>query len=117
VQNNCGPADGLALQFYFTQKRAERGQYDEPYIVISINENLPKSAPQDYPIKLERSAVVASRCLKPGQCEAATSGNIHLERYAQGKGASGDYELHFRDGSVEKGRFDATWFHMKFLCG
>lgn len=117
VQNNCEPTDGLVLQFYFTEQQAENGKYDEPYIVISINENLPKSAPQDYSIKPNSIATSASRCMKPGQSEATASGNLHLAKFIEGKGASGEYELHFRDGSVERGRFDATWFRMKFLCG
>jgi hypothetical protein len=117
VQEDCGPADGLALNFYFTQKRSESGKYKEPFLDISINENLPKSAPQDYSIRSGSGAVLASRCLTPGQCVGATSGTLHLTKLDGRKVVSGEYKLHFKDGTVEKGSFDATWCFVSFLCG
>src|SRR5260370_7994451 len=78
VQSACGPTDGPAVEFYFTSKQSQFGKYEEPFIMISINENLPSSTPRDYSIKSGQYAVPASRCLKPGQCDAATSGTFHL---------------------------------------
>ena len=49
--NAAGSDGGLALHFYFTQKKSEAGKYEEPFLDISINENLPKSAPRDYSIR------------------------------------------------------------------
>jgi len=115
VQNDCGPADGPALTFRFTLKESKCGNYEEPFMVISIIENLPTFAPQDYPIR-SGSMVLARRCLRPGQCEAVTSGILHLAKFSKGKIASGEYELHFRDGSIEKGSFDAVWCVMTLIC-
>ena len=84
-------------------------------MVISIIENLPTFAPQDYPIR-SGSMVLARRCLRPGQCEAVTSGILHLAKFSKGKIASGEYELHFPDGSIEKGSFDAVWCVMTLIC-
>ena len=117
VQDDCGETDGEAVKFYFTRKQSECGKYEEPFIMISINENLPKSAPQDYSIRSGRWAVLASRCLKVGQCESATSGTLHLRKFIERQGASGAYELHFQDGSVERGTFDATWCAGPRMCG
>jgi hypothetical protein len=117
VQDDCGPADGLALHFYFTQKKSEAGKYEEPFLDISINENLPKSAPQDYSIRSGSGAVLASRCLTPGECVGATSGTLHLTKFDKSRGISGEYKLHFKDGSVEKGHFDATRYLVPLLCG
>jgi hypothetical protein len=61
--------------------------------------------------------MLASRCTGPGGCAAATAGTLHLTKFNPGKGASGDYELHFKDGTVEKGQFDAKWYAVKLLCG
>jgi hypothetical protein len=85
--------------------------------VTSINENLPKFGPQDYSIRPGRWFLLASRCLKPGQCEAATSGTLHLAKFIERQGASGEYELHFKDGSLEKGSFDTTWGARPRMCG
>jgi hypothetical protein len=117
VQEDCGPTDGPALHFYFTQKQSEAGKYKEPFLDILISENLPKSAPQDYSIRSGSGAVLASRCLTPGQCVGATSGTLHLTMFDKRRSVSGEYKLHFKVGSVEKGSFDATRCFVPLLCG
>ncbi len=117
VQEDCGPTDGTAMEFYFTAKEGQGGKYKEPFLQIEVNENLPKSGPQDYSVKSGTIAVLASRCLGPGSCEAATSGFLRLSKFSRGVGASGDYKLRFRDGSFEQGHFDAIWYRNYFLCG
>jgi hypothetical protein len=122
LQPDCGPTDGGALVFYFTLKQSQSGEYQEPFVEISINENLPRSAPRDYTIMPGRSgnyAVLASRCTTHGKCETATSGTLHLSAFSPAKGITGEYELHFQDGSVERDAFDATWVVLKqpLLCG
>jgi hypothetical protein len=115
AQYGCAPTDALALDFYFTAKQSECGKIAEPYVKISIWKNLPKSAP--YSVDVRATEVGAIRCLRPGECQAATSGSLHLEKFIDEKISTGEYELHFRDGSVEKGSFDATWCHIRFVCG
>jgi hypothetical protein len=118
VQNSCGPTDAPAVEFYFTLKQSQFGKYEEPFVMISINENLPSSGPQDYSIKSGQYAVLSSRCLSPGQCDAATSGTLHLTTFSPGKGATGEYEIHFQNGRVERNSFDATWYVVKqLMCG
>ncbi len=87
VRDDCGPTDGIVLVFYFTMKETTGEKFDEPFISVSINENLPKSAPQDYSIRQGSYAMLASRCLKPAQCVAATSGTLHLSKFGERKGA------------------------------
>ena len=118
VQNACGPTDGPAVEFCFTPKQRQSGRFEVPFVMISINENLPSSTPRDYSIKSGQYAVLASRCLRPGQCDAAASGTLHLTTFSPGKGATGEYELHFRNGRVERNSFDATWYVVKqLMCG
>jgi hypothetical protein len=115
AQYGCAPTDALALDFYFTANHSECGRISEPFVKISIWKNLPKSAP--YSVDLRATEAGAIRCLRPGACEAATSGSLHLDTFIDQKTSAGEYELHFKDGSVEKGRFDATWCHIRFVCG
>jgi hypothetical protein len=118
VQRECGPTDGDALNFYFTLNQRQLGKYQEPFLVISVNENVPSSAPQDYSIKLGKYALLASRCLSPGKCDAAISGYLHLTTFSRGGGATGKYELHFQEGRVERDSFAATWHVVERLtCG
>lgn len=116
VQEGCGPEDGIALNFFFTAQQTQDGKYKEPFLFVQVNKNLPKSAPQSYTLKVD-PGVLASRCLKSGSCEAATSGFLHLSKFNRGVGSSGDYEVHFKDGSLEKGTFDAVWYRYHFVCG
>jgi hypothetical protein len=115
AQYGCAPTDALALDFYFTASQSECGKISEPFVKISIWKNLPKSTP--YSIEVRATEAGAIRCLRSGACEAATSGNLHLDKFVDEKISAGEYELHFRDGSVEKGSFDATWCHIRFVCG
>ena len=115
AQYGCAPTDALALDFYFTAKQSECGKISEPYVKISIWKHLPKSAP--YSVEVRATEVGAIRCLRPGACEAATSGSLHLDKFIDEKISAGEFELHFKDGSVEKGSFDATWCHIRFVCG
>jgi hypothetical protein len=115
TQYGCAPTDALALDFYFTANQSECGKISEPYVKISIWKNLPKSAP--YSSEVRATEVGAIRCLRPGACEAATSGSLHLDKFIDEKISAGEFELHFKDGSVEKGSFDATWCHIRFVCG
>jgi hypothetical protein len=117
VQDDCGPTDGIALHLYFTQKQSEAGKYKEPLLDILISEKFPKSAPQNYSIRLGSAAVLASRCLAPGQCVGATSGTLYLTKFDEKGGVSGEYKLRFKDGSVEKGSFNATRYFVYFVCG
>lgn len=115
MQRDCAPNDAVALDFYFTARKSECGKYSEPFLKISIWRNLPKSAP--YSMEIRGWDGTAIRCLKPGACEAVTSGTLHLDKFVEGKSSSGEYELHFKDGSVERDKFDATACHVYFLCG
>ena len=115
AQFGCAPTDGPALDFYFTATKSECGKIVEPYLKIMIWENLPQSAP--YTVEMRGGAAAAIRCQKPGVCEAAASGSLHLDKFVNEKISAGDYEIHFRDGIVEKGSFDATWCHIRVVCG
>jgi hypothetical protein len=116
VQAGCGPADGPALLFYFTVKPAKCGKYEEPFLIIEIIGDLPQSAPRAYTMGSGSRDMLASRCQSPGHCEAARSGFLHLTKFSQSKNASGEYELYFPDGSIEKGNFYATRCIVNLLC-
>jgi len=99
-------------------KESECGKETEPFIHISVISNLPKFAPTEYSIGGGGAEAFASRCLKHGECEPVTSGTLHLDKFINGKLASGNYELHFRDGSVEKASSNAVWCYVRqLLCG
>jgi len=117
VQEDCGPTDGVAMEFYFTAKEGRGGKYKEPFLQIEVNKNLPTSVPLSYSVESGKRDVLAQRCYSPGSCEFASSGFLHLSKFSRGMGGSGDYELRFRDGSIEKGRFEAVWYRDYFLCG
>jgi hypothetical protein len=119
VQPDCGPTDGPALTFHFTSKQVHSGKYEEPFVEISIYENLPRSAATDYAIGARRDYVWASRCTFPAKCADAVAGSsLHINT-VNAKGVSGVYELHFQDGTVEKSAFDAIWVtpEPQLLCG
>jgi len=94
-------------------KPAKCGKYEEPFLLIQI---IRKSAPHAYTMGSGSRDMLASRCQNPGHCEAAISGVLHPTKFSQSKNASGEYELHFRDGSIEKGNFYAAWCLVNLIC-
>ncbi len=101
VQPDCGPTDGPALTFHFTSKQVHSGEYEEPFVKVSIYESLPRSAPTDYAIGARRDYVWASRCTSPAKCADAIAGSSLRINTVSAKGVSGVYELHFQDGTVK----------------
>ncbi len=59
----------------------------------------------------------ASRCAKEGDCQRADSGTIVFEKYEEGSGARGSYELHFKGGEKTSGSFDVVWWKTRTICG
>jgi hypothetical protein len=118
VQEDCGPTDGIVVEFYFTARQSSGGKYAEPYLLIQLDLAPSKPGPQTYSIKQRSYGVQAVRCLTAGRCESAASGVVSLTKFATQQGGSGRYELHFQDGSVETGDFDATRHAgQPLLCG
>ena len=116
MRNTAAPQLTPSPSIFISPKlRASAASSREPYLKIMIWQNLPQSAP--YTVEVRGGAAAAIRCLKAGACEAATSGSLHLDKFVNEKISAGEYELHFRDGSVEKGSFDATWCHIRVVCG
>lgn len=117
VQPDCGPTDGPALTFHFASKQVNSGRHEGPIVEISIYEGLPRSAPADYAIGGRGTRAFGSRCASAGKCEYATSGALHISQTQ--KGISGEYELHFQSGVIEKGIFNATLVQPNppLLCG
>jgi len=115
MQHDCAPNDAVELDLYFTAKKSECGKYSEPFVKISIWRNLPKPDSHSAEIPVRDGSAV--RCLKPGACEAATSVILRLDKLINEKSSSGEYELHFKDGSAEKAKFDATSCYNYFVCG
>jgi hypothetical protein len=62
-----------------------------PYATVA------QKAGQTFGFNIRNSNGRASRCLKPNQCEAATSGSVVFDIVDEGKEAKGRYELHFKD--------------------
>ena len=103
----CGALGG-AMEFYFAKGPGESATHRATYIHITADGEMPESngnfiiMPHDY-------RLAASRCQLAGQCEEATWGTLHVRAFKIGLGASGSYELGFRDGSVEKASFGAAY--------
>jgi len=116
IRHACGPTDGPALQITLT-KVANPGR-DDARLFLTLYRDLPHP-PLEKPrtFELERmQSGDAVRCLRPNACESAQRGQVVLEKF-DGTGAEGTYELFFKDGSTEHGRFKAAWKEVREACG
>jgi hypothetical protein len=116
VAQTCAPWDGPALAVVLSNT-AGCAPLKVPYIQISLWRDLPPKAGQTFSFDIRNSNGLASRCLKPNECEAATSGSVVFDIVDEGKEARGRYELHFKDGGIEGGSFEAEWCQNRSLCG
>ena len=114
--HTCAPWDGPALSVVLSNV-AGCVPLTVPYIQIALWRDLPPKAGKSLSFDIRNSNGQASRCLKPNECEAATSGSVVFDIADEGKEAKGRYELHFKDGGIEFGSFEAQWCQNRALCG
>ena len=116
IRHACGPTDGPALQIILT-KVANPGKNDAR-LFLSLYRDLPQP-PLSQPRTFELAHMQDGdgvRCPRPNGCESAERGRVVLEKFS-GAGAEGSYELYFKDGSTERGRFQAAWKEVRQDCG
>jgi hypothetical protein len=116
IRHACGPADGPALQITLT--RVRNPGKNSARLFLTLYGNLPQP-PLDRPRLFELTQMKDGdgvRCLRPNACESAERGQLRLEKF-DGTGAEGSYELFFKDGSTERGRFKAAWEEVREFCG
>ena len=116
IRHACGPTDGPALQITLT--KVEKPGKNDARLFLTLYRDLPElplAQPRTFELERMQSGD-AVRCPKPNACESAERGQVVLEKF-DGTGAEGSYELHFKDGAIERGRFKATWLEIREACG
>jgi len=117
IQSSCAPWDGPAIGLTLTAEPAQCERVTGPYISMGVWRGLPIHAGQTVKFGGGSDAGFASRCTKEGDCQRAESGSIVFEKYEEGSGARGRYELHFKDGNTLSGSFDVQWCKTRSVCG
>jgi hypothetical protein len=117
IQSSCAPWDGPATGITLTSEPAECKRASKPFISIGVWRGLPVKPGQVVKFAPGSDAGFASRCKKEGDCERAQSGTITFDRYEEGSGASGRYELQFKGEDVLSGTFDVKWCRDRVICG
>jgi hypothetical protein len=113
MQASCAPWDGAAIAVFLN---GAKSGCDVSYPLINIYVwQLPVTPGQK--IVLAGNVGGASRCQLPNQCERATHAAITFDRYEEGKGGSGTYDLVFPGGEHEHGSFKAAWCNVRMPCG
>ena len=116
IQGSCAPWDGPAIGITLTSEPVQCKRTSEPFISIGVWRGLPVQPGQVVKFAAGSDAGFASRCKKEGDCERAESGTIKFDRYDESSGASGSYELHFKNDETLSGTFDAKWCHERVIC-
>jgi len=88
VGPSCAPWDGPGTELHFSSSPLKCGQGDSIELTISFWQDLPLHDNQTFALDAKSNWGGASYC-KGGQqpCERATSGSIHIETIARGRGA------------------------------
>lgn len=114
IENTCGPTDQPMLMLTLTSVPPRNHQsLPTPYISVALD--VAPVIPKPLTFPAPRKLLDAVHCA--ASCDAITSGTIVIERFDQ-KGASGHYDLTFKDGSEAVGTFQVKWRHEgKVICG
>ena len=104
----CGGMGGSALEFYFTQGPNESVTHRATYIAMKADGD-PDQSEGNFIIMPGSYILSGSRCPLAGECETAIWGTLQVSAFRPGQGASGKYELGFKDGSVERATFNAAY--------
>ena len=117
MQASCAPWDGAAITLTLSTtplhcKRAAKG----PFLNLGVWKDLPLHSGQVVKIAAGTSNGFASRCRKENDCEAVDSGEITFETFKESSGATGQYDLHFRNGDHLTGSFEVKWCDVRELC-
>ena len=110
------PWDGPAIDIRLTAEPMQCQRVNGSYLNIGVWRGLPIRSGQIVKFGATSDAGFASLCRKVGDCERAESGTIVFERFQDGSGASGRYELHFKGGEDMNAVFDAKWCESHSIC-
>ncbi|MGZ4788094.1 MAG: hypothetical protein ACXVZX_06215 [Terriglobales bacterium] len=105
IELTRGDAGGFAVDIKITGPsfQLERG-VEPPSIAIHFSQ-VPALG-NNQVIKLKSSE--ASKCLKQGRCQFATSGELRIDRSTSAE-VTGHYELHFKNDETITGPFKLRW--------
>ena len=118
IQATCAPWDGPALQLTLADEPLQcQRDVKGAYLMLGVWRGLPIHAGQTVKFSPKENNGFGSVCKKAAECQAAESGEITFDHYDEGKGATGHYELHFRNGKTLTGHFDAKWCYVRMFCG
>jgi len=116
IQDSCAPWDGPAIEITLTSEPVQCQRISGPYLAIGVWRGLPIREGQIVKFGPSSDAGFASRCSNAGDCERAESGTIVFEKYQEGAGAAGRYELHFKGGETRNGAFEVKWCESHAVC-
>lgn len=120
VRRTCLPNDAPAIGLYFWTAHEARERSQRPHLRVAIARAVitrPISAPTTIALDIANQRANVSRCPAGKPCQSAVAGTVVFDRLDEGRGASGRFELRFRDGDVERGSFEARWSESREICG
>ena len=117
IHPSCAPWDGPAVEIRLTRQRAECKDTAGPFLSFAVWRGLPIHAGQSVKVAPGSDAAYAALCAKEGDCKRAESATIVFDKYDGEAGATGHYELKFKDGETMKGAFEAKRCRERVVCG
>lgn len=109
MRSSCAPHDALSTVFDLAAVKSEA--------TVHLNLWPPYDASPSAVLRFSEpeGGGLGSFCSAPGECVAASWGEVRLE--PGGPAITGSWSLGFADGAVFSGTFDAEWLLNQSLCG
>ena len=118
MAKSCAPWDGLAMDIRLSSRPLKCGDGDVVELTMYFWRELPLNDDRTFTLGEKTDWGGASYCKGGKQpCERATAGSIHIEKFTEGKGGEGTYEIVFRKLGRVRGKFNARWCQARTMCG
>ncbi|HVO29557.1 MAG TPA: hypothetical protein VMV18_02425 [bacterium] len=104
VFHGCGPTDGATIRLTLAKSGNACGPQATNTLTLIVDGSAPKTG-TTYDVK----AMNATRCSKPGKCDAAAKASLRFDEFTDGTSAKGHWTASLKDGTAIEGDFDAVF--------
>ncbi len=118
IQASCAPWDGAAIELRLSPSKPTATGPSAPWIVVSVWESREEASGRTFRFPDNSGRVgAATHCRDEDNCEGVESGTVRFDRFADGKPATGSFDLVLKGGKRERGTFSAEWGALAVPCG
>jgi hypothetical protein len=110
IHKTSAPWDGPAISLHLSENPIPNKSPAAPFVAVQINRSLKELSGQCFRLEEKESRTgIAQWVPRKGEGEPVAWAEITFAAIEEGKPVVGEYDVAFKDGKRERGRFEAAW--------